>query len=135
YAEPTFVEPALDDDAVSSLGTDLASFVAAGTVEAPVEVDFSVGAADQSETVAEIDTAGAVEDVDVAEPVAEIGDAGETADADADADDDLASQLSQLSPKAAAALEATWGDAEPAAGGGDEIDQNLLLRFLSSTKT
>jgi len=33
--EPTFVEPALDQDAVSSLGADLASFVAVGTVEQP----------------------------------------------------------------------------------------------------
>lgn len=63
------------------------------------------------------------------------------------------SELSQLSPKAAAAVEATWGDqgaaaevdedpaaVEPptpeaeAAPAGDDIDQNLLLRFLSSAK-
>jgi len=67
-------------------------------------------------------------------------------DAPADAGDDLASDLALLSPKAAAAVQATWSqDAEapaeapePAdeapAAGGDDLDQNLLLRFLSSAK-
>lgn len=64
--------------------------------------------------------------------------------------DDLLSDLAHLSPKAAAAVEATWGaepgdagddaveppaaPAEAGAGGGDDLDQNLLLRFLSSAK-
>jgi len=122
-AEPTFVEPVLDDVAVSSLGTELASFVAVGTVEEPVEVSFHI---------------------DDAEPAVEDD---EAADAD-EVEDDLVSELSQLSPKAAAAVEATWSDEEPVdeaepaeeaatapEAGSDEIDQNLLLRFLSSTKT
>ncbi|HSP04707.1 MAG TPA: DUF4388 domain-containing protein [Acidimicrobiales bacterium] len=162
--EPTFVEPALDPDAVSSLGTDLASFVAVGTVEepytvaAPVTVEEPVVEPEatyepetsEAETTFEPDTAEA----ESFEP-----------DTEPEDDDDFASQLSQLSPKAAAAVEATWGGDEQAAAdepaadepvetiepvaevepvepvgadepasGSDEIDQNLLLRFLSSTK-
>ena len=105
--EPTFVEPDLEPEDVSALGADLASFVADGTVPEPVPVDAG----------------------------------------------DLVSELSQLSPRAAAAVEATWGDQAPAteideepapaepptpevdaARAGDDIDQNLLLRFLSSAK-
>ena len=105
--EPTFVEPDLEPEDVSALGADLASFVADGSVPEPVPAD-----------------------------------AGE-----------FLSELSQLSPKAAAAVEATWGDEAPAAEvdeepapveppapeaeaapAGDDIDQNLLLRFLSSAK-
>jgi hypothetical protein len=105
--EPTFVEPDLEPEDVSALGADLASFVADGTVPEPVPAD----------------------------------------------DGELLSELSQLSPKAAAAVEATWGEEGPAAEvdeepapveaptpeaeaapAGDDIDQNLLLRFLSSAK-
>lgn len=65
------------------------------------------------------------------------------------ADVDLLSGLAHLSPKAAAAVEATWaadaadaadetdetdGVAPPPAAEGDDLDQNLLLRFLSSAK-
>lgn len=155
---PTFVEPALDPEAVSSLGTDLASFVAVGTVEEPYTVgapetvqepvveseatfepDTSETGTDEAEVTFERDTAEA----EISEPAA----------TEPEDDDDFASQLSQLSPKAAAAVEATWGGDEQAAAdepaaaepveavgadqpaaGSDEIDQNLLLRFLSSTK-
>lgn len=126
-AEPTFVDPALDDEAVSALGDDLASFVAVGTVEEPVIVDFIEPATEpEPESVP-----AAVADPEVVE------------------DDDISSQLSQLSPKAAAAVEATWAgdgsvtESEPvldapagsdAAPTGDDVDQNLLLRFLSSAK-
>ena len=142
-AEPTFVEPDLDPDAVSSLGADLASFVAVGTVEEPepepepeveVEVEEPVASAPELEAF----------EPEAFEPEAEA--------AEPDDDEDVLSQLSQLSPKAAAAVEATWGgdeqvaadapvepEPEPAEAsapmsGSDEIDQNLLLRFLSSTK-
>jgi len=58
-------------------------------------------------------------------------------------DADLLSDLAHLSPRAAAAVEATWAaeaPEQPAAetrtgeAGKDELDQNLLLRFLSSSK-
>jgi len=56
-------------------------------------------------------------------------------------DADLLSDLAHLSPRAAAAVEATWAaeapePAEPEAGEAkkDDLDQNLLLRFLSSSK-
>jgi hypothetical protein len=71
-------------------------------------------------------------------------------DADAPAEDEPLSELALLSPKAAAAVSATWSDdasddadvaedAAPAGGattpqGDGELDQNLLLKFLSSAK-
>lgn len=166
--EPTFVEPALDTEAVTSLGADLASFVAAGTVESPVDVDFSEPAPldqhaqdDQYEEptafASMVDT-GAVAEHDE-EPSAHAD--AHDGDIDIDGDGDFLAQLSHLSPKAAAAVEATWVDdavagdleagAEPeadtseapevaaqagehAAPAADDIDQNLLLRFLSSAK-
>src|SRR5690606_32506535 len=104
--EPTFVEPALDPEAVSSLGTDLASFVAVGTVEepytvaAPVTVEEPVVEPEATyEPEADTDEPDATFEPDTAEP---------------ESDDDFASQLSQLSPKAAAAVEATWGGDEQA---------------------
>ena len=158
-----FVEPALDSDEVSTLGAGLASFVAAGTVEEPGAVDFVPTAevvavedpADEPSAFEAMVDTGAVEQTWDAEP------APLTAATVEDADDegDLVSQLSQLSPKAAAAVEATWTaevaptvaeDPEPAEGeetptseaadapapaGGDDVDQNLLLRFLSSAKS
>ncbi len=164
--EPTFVEPALDQDAVSSLGADLASFVAVGTVEQPPAepeselesaVEETIEASEPVETSepAEIDQ---IEQIEAGEePVDEPGtvedeSVGAPAHLEVEVEDeDVLSQLSQLSPKAAAAVEATWDtdDApadpiepvepvEPQATepepGHDEIDQNLLLRFLSSTK-
>lgn len=131
------------------LGPDLASFVAVGATEEPLTIDpvplvpeVEAGAAPVEESFGAFDAM--VETGDV-EPAAEPA-------VDASDEDDFLSELSQLSPKAAAAVEATWGgdapaaaaevtDAsadepagEPAASGDDEIDQNLLLRFLSSTK-
>jgi Domain of unknown function (DUF4388) len=152
-AEPTFVEPVLDPDAVTSLGADLASFVADGTVDEAVPVDFSelAPAVEPDEDQEHQEPAGETTSF---EAIADTGEAppeddrveGEEPD-EADDDEDFLSQLSQLSPKAAAAVEATWSvdapaddaeeqptaDAAPAAAG-DDIDQNLLLRFLSSAK-
>lgn len=151
--EPTFVEPALDPEAVSSLGTDLASFVAVGTVEEPYAVAAPETVEEpvvEPEATYEPDTSEAEATFEPDSAEAErVEPATEPED-----DDDFASQLSQLSPKAAAAVEATWGGDEQAAAdepvtevgpvepvgadesasGSDEIDQNLLLRFLSSTK-
>ena len=45
--------------------------------------------------------------------------------------DDFLSQLANLSPKAAAAIEAT---ADESPEGDEEINRNLLLKFLSSAK-
>lgn len=151
--EPTFVEPALDQDAVSSLGADLASFVAVGTVEQPP-------AEPDAEETAETGESSEPAEIDQTEATEEPADEPDTVEDEPVAapahleveveDEDVLSQLSQLSPKAAAAVEATWDtdDAptdpiepvEPQATapasepGRDEIDQNLLLRFLSSTK-
>ncbi len=168
HAEPAFVEPALDSAEVSSLGAGLASFVAVGTAEEPVEVDFPAEALvtvpDPIVDAAPVDTSStfdAMVDTGASEPSWDLEAHAGDAPADGE-DDDVLSQLSQLSPKAAAAVEATWtetpapaaaeqpapveaapaaaddpvdgGDA-PAAGAGDEVDQNLLLRFLSSAKS
>ena len=146
--EPTFVEPALDPEAVTSLGADLASFVAVGTVDEGIPVDFGEPAPtaelDEETTTFEamVDTGDVTPDEDLYEDEA----ADVTPDEAAD-DGDFLSQLSQLSPKAAAAVEATWSEDAPADGAeeqpaaeaapapaGDDIDQNLLLRFLSSAK-
>ena len=154
--EPTFVEPALDPEAVTSLGADLASFVAVGTVDEGIPVDFSEPASepeldedegyDAYEELAEDSTTfEAMVDTGDVTPDADLFD-DEEADEASDGGDFL-SQLSQLSPKAAAAVEATWSEDAPVddaheqpaaeaapAPAGDDIDQNLLLRFLSSAK-
>lgn len=215
--EPSFAEPALSSHEVSSLGANLASFVAAGSPDepdapdapdAPAGPDVSVeapaiddeldapaatdgelalveDAVDDVSTTAAGDAPAAVDPLDamvdtgdaeldeVDQPTADGGDTvwaeapdredGTEAEVVAgdDADDDFLSQLSHLSPKAAAAIEATSspdergdlraetnhdGDlAAPATDGplaaaddaddaGEDIDQNLLLRFLSSAK-
>ena len=81
-----------------------------------------------------------------AEPVASVDDdepieaAAAAADVDEDADsDEFLSQLANLSPKAAAAIEATASESEatrtrPAGEADEEINRNLLLKFLSSSK-
>lgn len=170
--ESSFVEPALDTDEVTSLGADLASFVAAGTVEEPVAVDatvpdtYEVFADDESEAPDAFETFETFEadtetDTDAEAPSWQTEvetDPIEGSEPVAAEDDDFMSQLSQLSPKAAAAVEATWTDGatsapeqEPEAADGtevaasetdeapapaasDDVDQNLLLRFLSSAK-
>lgn len=148
--EPTFVEPALDPEAVTSLGADLASFVAVGTVDEGIPVDFSEPAP-RTELDTELDEDGDHQDHDQYETLAEettpfatMVDTGDVTTDEAADDGDFLSQLSQLSPKAAAAVEATWSEDAPAddaeeqpaveAAAGDDIDQNLLLRFLSSAK-
>ena len=173
--EPTFAEPALSTHEVSSLGQNLASFVAAGTADDPVATiepgdapslslvpdvtDQPAGEHDEHagfETTHDDETDG-LDETDVDE-IAEDGDVAEAMGGDDEDGDeaggDFLSQLSHLSPKAAAAIEATAGPdersadapdapealaaegaADEAAGAGDEdIDQNLLLRFLSSAK-
>ncbi len=114
------IEHDLSSDEVASLGSDLASFVAR-----PVEEDETAEAGpDTDDVIAEVDL-----------------------DTDLDTDEFLA-QLTNLSPKAAAAIEATAEEAagrEPAdhdaaathasePNGDEEINRNLLLKFLSSTK-
>ena len=176
-AGSTFVEPALDPEAVSSLGAGLASFVAVGTVEEPVLVDFIPAAAEEpGDEVLDDEVLDEVGDVPDEAPSAfeamvdtgahgpweavEPAEDEPLTDDHAAEEDDFLSQLSQLSPKAAAAVEATWaGEPEapavdeepepleaaaddaiepaeaPAPAAGDDIDQNLLLRFLSSAKS
>jgi len=157
--EPSFVEPDLDADDVSHLGADLASFVAAGTEDEAVAIGVDEDEP-QPETEAEADL---VEVAPPLEAMVDTGDVEDEPEAEPADDADVMSQLSQLSPKAAAAVEATWSEdtedteadeadeadeqpaaaveaAEPAEGevaptaAGDDIDQNLLLRFLSSAK-
>lgn len=173
--EPTFAEPALSTHEVSSLGENLASFVAAGTPDEPVETiehddapalalvpDVTDEPADEHEehsgfetTIDELAAIDEADGTDVLDDMAEDDDVAEAMRVDDDGDDvaggDFLSQLSHLSPKAAAAIEATATPeeriadapddlaaevtAEDGAGAGDEdIDQNLLLRFLSSAK-
>jgi hypothetical protein len=141
-APVTSVEPV----EVEALGADLASFVA-------------VGGAEADETPAEPETAAPAALVwgleeSPAEPAAAAAEDEVEAVAIHDGMDDLAGDvpdLSQLSPKAAAAVEATWSPDSPAAPAdealageepapGDptaedgDLDQNLLLRFLSTAK-
>ena len=62
------------------------------------------------------------------------------AEVDEDAEpDEFLSQLANLSPKAAAAIEATASESEatrnrPSGEADEEINRNLLLKFLSSSK-
>lgn len=154
--EATFVEPALDPEEVSSLGAGLASFVAVGTVEEPVALDVVAPTPEEpAEEPSAFEAMVHTGEEPSWEPEVERFDAPPVQDEDP-AEDDHLSELAQLSPKAAAAVEATWDgevdapvadeelhadeapddDAEaPAAGAGDDIDQNLLLRFLSSAKS
>jgi hypothetical protein len=138
-APVTSVEPV----EVEALGPDLASFVAVGGTEAdetPAEPETEAPATlvwGLEESPAEPAAAAEVEAVALHDDVDDL--AGDVPD------------LSQLSPKAAAAVEATWSpdspDAlaeealaaeepapgDPTAEDGD-LDQNLLLRFLSTAK-
>lgn len=169
--EPTFVEPALNSHEVSSLGADLASFVAAGTADEPSELDEPLDPFTdtvQPTTDAFLEPADpADDDPEVDEPTAEVLAFDEQADEEpaveepavdepTDEGEDILAQLSHLSPKAAAAIEAVAapeadavGDPEPLVHDAHEaaeehadqpdarredIDQNLLLRFLSSSK-
>ncbi|HEU5082201.1 MAG TPA: DUF4388 domain-containing protein [Acidimicrobiales bacterium] len=164
--EPTFVEPALSSHEVTSLGADLASFVAAGTADEPVELDEPLDPFTdtvQPTTDAFPEPADLADDEPAADdPTAEVASFDEQADEEpavdepTDEGEDILAQLSHLSPKAAAAIEAVAapeadavGDPEPlghdaheaaeehtdqSGARREDIDQNLLLRFLSSSK-
>jgi len=152
--EVVFAEASLSSTEVSSLGANLSSFVAAGTVEesaappmseAPAAPDAGI---DLDDTTPDGD---AVSDDAVSDDI--VSDDAPVAEEDAAGDGDFLSQLSHLSPKAAAAIEATSSNdedpiedvdgvddvddaqTEPTAGASeDDLSQNLLLRFLSSAK-
>lgn len=141
-AEPApLTDHELDQDVVATLGADLAGFVAQPTAE-PVEVDPTAvdsGAHEFSpEPLYEPETAVEPETVAETDPAVETDDAGGEPD-------EFLSQLANLSPRAAAAIEATAEDepAEPtelddqiaaSVDGDEEINRNLLLKFLSSAK-
>lgn len=165
------VDHDLSSDEVASLGDNLAGFVARPSEETPDADDARTvageqdhegveGSADETpvDDASPADGFAATEDdpaLAVAQRFDEIPDPASHAgdDADAGADEFLA-QLTNLSPKAAAAIEATAEEAagrEPAAQdqvdepapepeptaapeGDEEINRNLLLKFLSSTK-
>lgn len=127
---------------VEALGADLAAFVAVGSTQ-----DDESPAVDEPE--AEVPLVWGLEE-SPAQPAAleeEVTTDGGSDDLDVEVPD-----LSQLSPKAAAAVEATWASdapvepaedipaaaeepvsGDPTAEDGD-LDQNLLLRFLSTAK-
>ncbi len=161
--EPSFVEPALSSHEVTSLGADLASFVAAGGADEPVELDEPHDPfADivQPTADAPLEPADGLTTWSDAAQGPEVGEGRtdqETAvDEPTDDGEDILAQLSHLSPKAAAAIEAVSapeaddadepaaeaqdvdapadGDAGRPGADGEDIDQNLLLRFLSSSK-
>lgn len=161
--DPSFVEPALSTHEVSSLGADLASFVAAGTADEPVALDepldpFAATVQPTTDASSQPADEPATDRSAAHEPIPDeptddgLTDHALSGDALNDEDDDILAQLSHLSPKAAAAIEAVAApETEPAAvapevhapaedpaeqsgAGGEDIDQNLLLRFLSSSK-
>lgn len=123
------------------------------TADGAVEVEAQVAADEPAPAWAEEAAPVATTPADELAAIFGPTEAPATADAP-EPDVDLFSDLAHLSPKAAAAVEATWGaDAEPAAqaevgpapaeeapaaaapaGEGEDLDQNLLLRFLSSAK-
>ena len=166
--EPTLVDHDLSSDEVATLGSTLVNFVAKGVEDEDDEIvesdQFDSERFDSELRVPEDEDRGVGlldddwYDAD-ADPVAHESAGTEDrdgfpADSDGDPDGDpeeFLAQLSNLSPKAAAAVEATAADdergsgvedvADPAAApatsdedGDEEINRNLLLKFLSSTK-
>lgn len=133
----------LSHDEVATLGADLAGFVAQPTDDpADLELDefddadagagaaIDAGAHEPPTFQAETETEPVVE---AHTDAGEAGEAGEP--------DEFLSQLANLSPRAAAAIEATADDPTElddqiaaAADGDEEINRNLLLKFLSSAK-
>ncbi|HEX4901691.1 MAG TPA: DUF4388 domain-containing protein [Acidimicrobiales bacterium] len=131
----------------------LDAFDVTETADGAVEVEAQVAADEPAPAWAEEAAPVATTPADELAAIFGPTEAPATADAP-EPDVDLFSDLAHLSPKAAAAVEATWGaDAEPAAqaevgpapaeeapaaaapaGEGEDLDQNLLLRFLSSAK-
>lgn len=153
---PSFVEPALSTHEVSSLGADLASFVAAGTADVPIDMDEAPDADEAAgEPVHDLMEPFEPTTADTVQPTTDATEVPDAADEPAEDGEDILAQLSHLSPKAAAAIEAVaapdaGADVEPTADAGDDaaegsepadgaagrddIDQGLLLRFLSSSK-
>ncbi len=158
--EPQLVDHDLSHDEVASLSTNLASFVARSSEvaaeatpidETPDEDAWGIDDAAAETPVNGTQLADEFDDDDPARDLAtawdgdaEVGTSGDHAES---ADEFLA-QLTNLSPKAAAAIEATAEEAagraeddvtdqpapESAPDGDEEINRNLLLKFLSSTK-
>ena len=137
--EPALVDHDLSHDEVATLGQNLAGFVARGSEDDSAED----GAVDPSSS----DAGSETDDVDeepTLEPIAadaDVTDDSESADADeADAEPSpgaFLDQLASLTPKTAAAAAAdSEATAEPVAeaDGDEEINRNLLLKFLSSAK-
>ncbi|WP_436796201.1 DUF4388 domain-containing protein [Actinospongicola halichondriae] len=146
YDEPKLVDHDLSQDEVASLSSNLAGFVARSSepdIESDVEsvtetvFDDEIAGQDDEAEPEEIDRAREIAEEFDNEQAATNGDEVESAD-------DFLAQLTNLSPKAAAAIEATAEEAaeraedapRPAAApdGDEEINRNLLLKFLSSTK-
>lgn len=140
-------EPTVD---LASVESDVSAFVTNGNDFSANEYEYETGTLDEPE-ISEIPddpardfAAGLDEEATDAAADAEI-DASPTG---VDTPDEFLAQLTNLSPKAAAAIEATAEEAagrtatderdEPAAEaapeGDEEINRNLLLKFLSSTK-
>lgn len=167
------VDHDLSHDEVASLGQNLAGFVAGSTDDQPLDppesgADEVFGAHELADTASPVEAPvwSALDDdvVDVSAPTSdEFEDGAEPSDHDDDEIEpgDFLSQLSNLSPKAAAAIEATAdttadttaddgastddgdtdvaGSDEPLSAaadvdGDEEINRNLLLKFLSSAK-
>ncbi len=151
--EPQLIDHDLSRDEVATLGSNLASFVAR-----PDDADDEQPGVEESAGDAPVIGNTWAEDVDIAHEsdpnVTDPNVPGETGgepetvtDVDSGDADDFLAQLTNLSPKAAAAIEATAEEAatngeaatgvdhvEAAAEGDEEINRNLLLKFLSTTK-
>ncbi len=174
---PRLVDHGLSHEEVESLSSNLAGFVASSIEDADPEVETSdgidhdvdvVSMDDEPEFLANGHDIGSHADdpvdLDEAQPfdparelaadldgemaVEESERDPEPASASVDSADEFLAQLTNLSPKAAAAIEATAEEAagrsedeprdereaDPAPEGDEEINRNLLLKFLSSTK-
>ncbi len=130
--EPTLVDHDLSQDEVATLSSNLASFVA----------HPGDPAIDHDDDVIDVQDHAGIEEAVGEMPIN--GDAPAADPDDTGSPDEFLAQLTNLSPKAAAAIEATAEEAAPAPGaavrptavpeGDEEINRNLLLKFLSSTK-
>lgn len=163
--ELQLVDHDLSHDEVVSLSNNLAGFVAR-PVEDTVDDRWSIDDPDGEVHVNGIDLVGDDAATDPARDWSEAVDRGDDVDdvddveegdgaaatmtngEHAESADEFLAQLTNLSPKAAAAIEATAEEAagrtedreagqrdlDPAPNGDEEINRNLLLKFLSSTK-
>lgn len=164
--EPTLVDHDLSHDEVASLGTNLAGFVArpesdAESEDEVVAIELARDELDQHEMDEHDETVEPADDAERAEArTADLDDIDTAGPSDpsgsVESPDEFLAQLTNLSPKAAAAIEATAEEATARAGvddadddgddadvesssdaaheGDEEINRNLLLKFLSSTK-